>query len=149
MGENDALQDRLQALGEAVELTLTGLERLPSEPLPFAAAALVAVEFDAVAARIEPQLSVFARTDTHGTAEPLLAALRAARGSLAAEGFDPQTSHDRFVELLGSLQEHRQSARSRELRPPSSSLWYSAIPDQLTRPATGGSRHRAPDSHAV
>ncbi|WP_143261583.1 hypothetical protein, partial [Allokutzneria sp. NRRL B-24872] len=119
--------DALQALMEAVERALTGLERLPSEPLPFAAAALIAVEFDAVATPTESRLSV---TPDERSA-PVAAALRAARAALAADGFDPQVAHDRFVELLTSIQEHRQSDRSR--RASFNALWQDAIPEQFTR----------------
>ncbi|SDM40105.1 hypothetical protein [Allokutzneria albata] len=131
--------DALQALTGAVERALTGLERLPSEPLPLAAAAMIAVEFEAAATQAEPRLSV---TQDSG---PVAIAVRAARASLVADGFDPQTAHDRFVELLGSLQEHRHTDRSRRSV---AALWQDAIPEQLTRPSRR-SRHRAPDPHAV
>ncbi|MCP3804965.1 hypothetical protein NLX83_37435 [Allokutzneria sp. A3M-2-11 16] len=131
--------DALQALTGAVERALTGLERLPTEPLPFAAAALIAVEFEAVAAQTESRLSVTPDSD------PVATALRAARASLAADGFDPQNAHDRFLELLGSVQEHRQADQSRRTV---SALWQDAIPEQLARPSRR-SRHRAPDPRAV
>ncbi|WP_344880155.1 hypothetical protein [Allokutzneria multivorans] len=133
--------DALQALMEAVERALTGLERLPSEPLPFAAAALIAVEFGAVATQTESRLSV----TLDERSAPVVTALRAARVALAADGFDPQVAHDRFVELLASVHEYRQAKRSRNAF---NALWQDAIPEQFTRPS-GRSRHRAPDPHAV